>query len=83
MLPKINLDKYDKAILSLLVKFLDKYLPTNQIAKRMNISTLTAKRHLLKLEKAYYVDSKVEGYRKYKKKKIKVPRKILWILRYK
>lgn len=60
------LDRIDKAIINLLLKYKDNYITTNQIAKKVGISTLTAKRHLEKLLGEGYVEDKLEGkMRKY------------------
>ena len=55
------LDKIDKAILRLLLKYKHKTLSINQIAKKIYCASLTAKRHLEKLEKSGYVYHKEEG----------------------
>ena len=64
------LDKIDKSILRLLIKYKDKTLSINQIAKKVDIAPLTAKRHIKKLEGEGYVYLKEEGkVRKYVRKK--------------
>ncbi len=55
------LDKTDKAILRLLLKYKHKTLSINQIAKKIDCASLTAKRHLEKLERLGYVYHKEEG----------------------
>ncbi len=55
------LDKIDKAILKLLIKYKHKTLNINQIAKKVEIAPLTSKRHLEKLERMGYVYHKEEG----------------------
>ena len=55
------LDKIDKLILKLLVKYKHKTLNINQIAKKVEIAPLTSKRHLEKLERMGYVYHKEEG----------------------
>jgi len=50
------LDRIDKDIIRLLIKYQKKYLTTNQIAIKTKISPLTAKRHLEKLENDGYVE---------------------------
>jgi len=52
------LDRIDKEILRLLLKYKGKYLSTNQIAQKVKIASLTAKRHLKKLEEEGYVSFK-------------------------
>lgn len=52
------LDRIDKEILRLLLKYKGKYLSTNQIAQKVKIASLTAKRHLEKLEEEGYVSFK-------------------------
>ena len=49
------LDRIDKAIINLLLKYLNKHLTTHQIAKKVGISPRTAKKHLGKLEQEGYV----------------------------
>jgi len=49
------LDRIDKDILKVLLKYKRKYLTTRQIAQKAKVSSLTAKRHLEKLEKRGYV----------------------------
>ncbi len=44
------LDKIDKAILRLLVKYKDQTLTVNQIAKKVVISPRTEKKHIVKIE---------------------------------
>ncbi len=64
------LDKIDKAILRLLIKYKHKTLTINQIAKKINNAHLTVKRHLEDLEKIGYVYHKEKGkVREYAKKK--------------
>ena len=53
------LDKIDKAILRLLVKYKDQTLTVNQIAKKVVISPRTAKKHIVKLEEEGYVFMKI------------------------
>lgn len=55
------LDRIDKAILNLLIKYKHKTLSINQIAKKIKIAPLTSKRHLEKLEKMGYVYHKEQG----------------------
>ncbi len=55
------LDKIDKQILKLLIKYKYKTLSINQIAKKIGCASLTSKRHLEKLEKMGYVYHKEEG----------------------
>ncbi len=65
------LDKIDKAILKLLIKYKNQTLSINQIAKKISSSSLTVKRHIKELEKSGYVylkeDGKVREYDKRKK----------------
>ena len=65
------LDKIDKAILKLLIKYKNQTLSINQIAKKISSSSLTVKRHIEELEKSGYVyikeDGKVREYDKPKK----------------
>ena len=65
------LDKIDKSILKLLVKYKYKTLSINQIAKKIGCASLTSKRHLEKLEELGYVyhreEGKVRNYGKSKK----------------
>ncbi len=44
------LDRIDKAIIRVLLKYKNKFLTTNQIATKVNIASLTAKRHLKKIQ---------------------------------
>ncbi len=63
------LDKIDKAILKLLIKYKHKTLSINQIAKKIDCASLTAKRHIKKLEELGYVYLKEKGkVREYGKK---------------
>ncbi len=55
------LDRIDKGIIGLLLKYKGRFLTTNQIATKVKIAPLTAKRHLDKLEKEGYVDVKQSG----------------------
>ncbi len=55
------LDKIDKAILRLLIKYKNQTLSINQIAKKINNAPLTVKRHIKKLEGLGYVYLKIEG----------------------
>ncbi len=55
------LDKIDKTILRLLIKYKYKTLTINQIAKKTSNAHLTAKRHLEKLERLGYVYHKEKG----------------------
>ncbi len=55
------LDKIDKSILRLLLKYKGRALTTNQIAIKTEVSNLTAKRHLEKLEKEGYVGFRTKG----------------------
>ncbi len=55
------LDKIDKSIIRLLLKYKHKTLSINQIAKKIGCASLTAKRHLEKLEESGYVYHKEEG----------------------
>ncbi len=55
------LDRIDKAIISVLLKYKGKYLTINQLASKAKIAPLTARRHLLKLKEAGYVNDKFEG----------------------
>lgn len=55
------LDRIDKAILKLLLNYPDTFLSTNEIAKKCRIASLTAKRHLEKLERDGYLDTQVKG----------------------
>ncbi len=55
------LDRIDKAILKLLLQHKHKLLSINSIAKKVGCASLTAKRHLEKLEKEGYVYHKEEG----------------------
>ena len=64
------LDKIDKAILRLLIKYKTQTLSINQIAKKTSNANLTTKRHLQKLEKLGYVYHKEAGkVRDYGKRK--------------
>ena len=64
------LDKIDKAILNLLIKYKHQTLTINQIAKKINNAPLTAKRHLENLERLGYVYHKEKGkVREYAKSK--------------
>lgn len=64
------LDKIDKAILRLLIKYKNQTLSINQIAKKTSNANLTTKRHLEELEKLGYVYHKEEGkVRDYGKRK--------------
>ncbi len=66
------LDKIDKSILRLLIKYKHQTLTINQIAKKINCASLTVKRHLKNLEELGYVYLKEKGkareYDKWKKK---------------
>jgi Mn-dependent DtxR family transcriptional regulator len=55
------LDRIDKAIIGLLLKYKDSYLSTKQIADKVKISPRTAKKHLEKLESKGYVSSEKKG----------------------
>ena len=55
------IDKIDKAIIRVLLKYKNKHLTTWQIAQKAEIAALTAKRHLEKLKNDGYVDSKISG----------------------
>ncbi len=60
------MDMIDKAIIRILLKYKDQYLTTYQIAQKVGIAPLTAKRHLGNLENEGYVNSKISGgIRKY------------------
>ena len=64
------LDKIDKAILRLLIKYKHKTLSINQIAKKIGCASLTAKRHIKNLEELGYVYTKEKGkVREYGKSK--------------
>ncbi len=64
------LDKIDKAILRLLLKYKHKTLSINQIAKKIDNASLTVKRHIEKLEAQGYVYFKEKGkVREYARKK--------------
>ncbi len=63
------LDRIDKAIIRILLKYKDMDLSTNQIASKTKIAPLTAKRHLEKLEKEGYVSFCTSGkHREYRVK---------------
>lgn len=55
------LDRIDKAIIRLLLNNQGKFLSTNEIALKVKISPLTAKRHLKKLENDGYTESREVG----------------------
>ncbi len=55
------LDKIDKSILRLLLKYKNQTLSINQIAKKTSYAQLTIKRHVEKLEEEGYVYLKKEG----------------------
>ena len=55
------LDKIDKAIIKLLLKYKHRTLSINQISKKIDHASLTTKRHLQKLEQLGYVYHKEEG----------------------
>ncbi len=60
------LDKIDKAILRLLIKYKHQTLTINQIAKKISNAPLTVKRRLKNLEEKGYVYLKEKGkVRKY------------------
>lgn len=62
------LDRIDKEIIRLLLKYKGKSLTTNQIAIKVKIAPLTARRHLDKLERKGYVQFKPAGkLREYEK----------------
>ena len=64
------LDKIDKAIIRLLIKYKHKTLSINQIAKKIGNASLTVKRRIKKLEELGYVYTKEEGkVREYGKSK--------------
>ncbi len=64
------LDKIDKAILRLLIKYKHQTLTINQIAKKINYAPLTVKRRLGKLEREGYIYLKEKGkVREYVKSK--------------
>jgi len=64
------LDRIDKEILRLLLKYKGRLLTIRQISKKIKISPLTVKRHITKLEEEGYVIVKEEGkVRKYVRKK--------------
>jgi DNA-binding transcriptional regulator YhcF (GntR family) len=66
------LDRIDKAIIKLLLKYKEKYLSTNEIALKVKISPLTAKRHLQKIEEEGYVSFRTTGVvREYSRKRRK------------
>lgn len=56
------LDRIDKDIIRFLLKYKGKFLTTNQIAIKVKISPLTAKRHLEKLYNEGYVEFKYSEY---------------------
>lgn len=49
------LDKVDKSIIKLLLKYKETKLTINKIAKKVEVSPITAKKHIMKLEKKGYV----------------------------
>lgn len=55
------LNRIDKQIIRVLLKNLDLYLTTREIAKKSEIAPLTAKRHLNKLGEEGYVKCKIDG----------------------
>ena len=64
------LDKIDRSILRLLIKYKHQTLSINQIAKKTEYASLTIKRHLEKLEELGYVYFKEKGkVREYARKK--------------
>lgn len=81
------LDRIDKEIVRLLIKYKDTFITTNQIAIKTEISPLTAKRHLEKLlAKKYVIMSKTGVKRCYSLKDvdkiITAQSKISWKLNY-
>jgi len=84
------LDRYDKAILNLLLKYRDSELSTYFIATKINASARTVSKHLDKLlNLGYVLYNRVGKPRNYlytrggKRKEISAPPKIMWRLRYK
>lgn len=55
------IDRIDKTILKLLIKYKHQTLSINQIAKKTDYASLTIKRHLEKLEEEGYVYLKEKG----------------------
>ena len=56
-----KLDRYDRAILRVLIEFLNKPLSTNEIAKKIEVSPITAKKHLDSMEDLGYVEKEEVG----------------------
>ena len=62
------LDRIDKAILRLLLKYKEQTLTINQVAKKVEVSPRTVKKHIEKLKEEGYVFTREEGkVRKFKK----------------
>lgn len=55
------LDRIDRAILRLFLKYRENGLTTNQIANKVQVAPRTAKKHLDKLEEEGYLDSVEDG----------------------
>ena len=62
------LDRIDRAIIRLLLKYKGQTLTINQIAKKVEVSPRTAKKHTDKLEEEGYVFIKEGKAREYKTK---------------
>ncbi len=61
------LDKIDKSILRLMLNYKEQKLSINEIAKKVDIAQITARKHLERLEKEGYLIMVEEGKsRKYK-----------------
>ncbi len=55
------LDRTDKAILKLMLKFKEQKLSINEIAKKVDIAQITARKHLERLEEEGYIVMFEEG----------------------
>ena len=55
------LDRIDRAIMRLLLKHKMKFLSTNEIAIKIGVAPLTAKRDLEKLKNEGYVADRIQG----------------------
>ena len=65
------MDKINRAIIRVLLMYLDNHLSTNQVAKKAEVAPLTARRRLTILEKEGYVESKRGKIRDYERVKSK------------
>jgi len=61
------MDKIDRAIIRVLLRYLDNYLSTNQIAIKAEVAPLTARRRLTILKEQGYVNFQIGKIRDYER----------------